>query len=66
LEAAEHPDVHYPIPLSILSSIIILVSWQTSNIMTLGDWALAVGMLVDDATVEMRTRTAIWKWVSQS
>lgn len=40
------------IPLSILSSIVIL-SWlgETINIMTLGGLALAVGILVDDATV---------------
>src|SRR5262249_36119800 len=42
------------IPLSILSSIIILsFLGQTINIMTLGGLALAVGMLVDDATVEI-------------
>ncbi len=40
------------IPLSILSSIIILsLIGQTINIMTLGGLALAVGILVDDATV---------------
>jgi CzcA family heavy metal efflux pump len=40
------------IPLSILVSIILL-SWlgETINIMTLGGLALAVGILVDDATV---------------
>jgi len=40
------------IPLSILSSILML-SWlgQTINVMTLGGLALAVGILVDDATV---------------
>jgi multidrug efflux pump subunit AcrB len=40
------------IPLAILSSILVL-SWlgQTINIMTLGGLALAVGILVDDATV---------------
>src|SRR5258705_1179354 len=42
------------IPLSILSSIIILsFLGETLNIMTLGGLALAVGMLVDDATVEI-------------
>jgi multidrug efflux pump subunit AcrB len=42
------------IPLSILCSIIILsLLGQTLNIMTLGGLALAVGMLVDDATVEI-------------
>jgi multidrug efflux pump subunit AcrB len=42
------------IPLSILCSIAVL-SWlgQTINIMTLGGLALAVGILVDDATVEI-------------
>jgi len=40
------------IPLSILTSIIILgMIHQTINIMTLGGLALAVGILVDDATV---------------
>lgn len=42
------------IPLSILTAIIGLkLSGQTLNIMTLGGLALAVGMLVDDATVEI-------------
>ncbi|PYL99323.1 MAG: RND transporter, partial [Verrucomicrobia bacterium] len=42
------------IPLSILCSIIILSALgQTMNLMTLGGLALAVGILVDDATVEM-------------
>src|SRR5438093_13454596 len=42
------------IPLSILCSIIILsVLGQTMNLMTLGGLALAVGILVDDATVEI-------------
>lgn len=40
------------IPLSILTSLIVLgVIGQTINIMTLGGLALAVGILVDDATV---------------
>ena len=40
------------IPLAILSSIIMLAALgQTLNIMTLGGLALAVGILVDDATV---------------
>jgi len=40
------------IPLSILSSIFMLsVLGQTINVMTLGGLALAVGVLVDDATV---------------
>jgi len=42
------------IPLSILNSILILNSLgQTINVMTLGGLALAVGILVDDATVEI-------------
>lgn len=42
------------IPLSILVSIITLWSLgQTLNVMTLGGMALAVGILVDDATVEI-------------
>ena len=40
------------IPLSILSSILVLSALkETINIMTLGGLALAVGILVDDATV---------------
>ena len=40
------------IPLSILTSIIVLwMLHETINIMTLGGLALAVGILVDDATV---------------
>ncbi|HEV7218108.1 MAG TPA: efflux RND transporter permease subunit [Terriglobales bacterium] len=42
------------IPLSILVSVIMLsVLGETFNIMTLGGLALAVGILVDDATVEI-------------
>src|ERR1700720_1210943 len=42
------------IPLAILTSIIIFSSLgETINIMTLGGLALAVGILVDDATVEI-------------
>jgi len=42
------------IPLSILVSIIVLKLFgQTLNLMTLGGMALAVGMLVDDSTVEI-------------
>ena len=42
------------IPLAIFSSIIIMSALgQTLNIMTLGGLALAVGILVDDATVEV-------------
>ncbi len=42
------------IPLSILSSIIALSALSMSlNIMTLGGLALAIGILVDDATVEI-------------
>jgi multidrug efflux pump subunit AcrB len=42
------------IPLSILVSLIVLsLMGQTINVMTLGGLALAVGILVDDATVEI-------------
>jgi multidrug efflux pump subunit AcrB len=42
------------IPLSILCSVIVLGALgETLNIMTLGGLALAVGILVDDATVEI-------------
>src|ERR1700683_4459403 len=42
------------IPLAILTSLIVLsVIGETINIMTLGGLALAVGILVDDATVEV-------------
>jgi CzcA family heavy metal efflux pump len=46
------------IPLSILTSIIVMYALgQTLNIMTLGGLALAVGILVDDATVEVENTT---------
>jgi CzcA family heavy metal efflux pump len=42
------------IPLSVLVSVIVLKYLnQTLNVMTLGGMALAVGILVDDATVEI-------------
>ena len=42
------------IPLSILTSLVILWAMgHTINVMTLGGMALAVGILVDDATVEI-------------
>ena len=42
------------IPLAIFSAVIALnLAGQTINIMTLGGLALAIGMLVDDATVEV-------------
>ncbi len=42
------------IPLSIATSLVILYALQqTINVMTLGGLALAVGILVDDATVEI-------------
>jgi multidrug efflux pump subunit AcrB len=42
------------IPLSILCSLVVLhLLGETINIMTLGGLALAVGILVDDATVEI-------------
>ncbi len=46
--------VFVAIPLSILSSIILLsLTGYTLNIMTLGGLALAIGILVDDATVTL-------------
>ncbi len=42
------------IPLAIISSLLLLAALgETINIMTLGGLALAVGILVDDATVEI-------------
>src|SRR5215475_4506481 len=42
------------IPFAILSAVVCLwVTGQTINIMTLGGLALAVGILVDEATVEI-------------
>jgi multidrug efflux pump subunit AcrB len=42
------------IPLSIATSLVILTAMgETINVMTLGGLALAVGILVDDATVEI-------------
>jgi multidrug efflux pump subunit AcrB len=42
------------IPLSILTSLVVLsLLGETINVMTLGGMALAVGILVDDATVEI-------------
>ncbi|HEY9714165.1 MAG TPA: efflux RND transporter permease subunit, partial [Chroococcales cyanobacterium] len=46
--------VSISIPLSVMAGLIILkLLGQTLNTMTLGGFALAVGMLVDDATVEV-------------
>lgn len=46
------------IPLSIMASIAFMASLgQTLNTLTLGGLALAVGMLVDDATVEVENTT---------
>lgn len=50
--------VFLSIPLSILTSICILSALgMTMNTMTLGGLALAVGILVDDATVEIENTT---------
>jgi multidrug efflux pump subunit AcrB len=50
--------VFLSIPLAVLTSICILSAMgQTLNTMTLGGLALAVGMLVDDATVEIENTT---------
>lgn len=44
------------IPLSVLKSLLLLsVLGESINVMTLGGLALAVGALVDDATVESKT-----------
>lgn len=49
------------IPLSIICSIFILSALgQTINLMTLGGLSLAVGMLVDDATVEIENIDRNW------
>ncbi len=49
------------IPLSVLTSIMVMSALhETINIMTLGGLALAVGILVDDATVTIETSSAIW------
>src|SRR5579862_111075 len=46
--------VSISIPLSILTSLLVMsMLGETLNIMTLGGLALAVGILVDDATVEI-------------
>jgi multidrug efflux pump subunit AcrB len=58
------------IPLSILTSLLLLsVLGETINIMTLGGLALAVGVLVDDATVEienMQRNVAMGKELRQA
>src|SRR4029077_19695365 len=58
------------IPLAILTSIITLSAiGETINIMTLGGLALAVGILVDDATVEIENinrNIALGKEVEQA
>src|SRR5262249_54089069 len=58
------------IPLSILTSIIVLSALgETINIMTLGGLALAVGILVDDATVEIENinrNLALGKEITQA
>src|SRR5271168_4648332 len=58
------------IPLSILTSLLLLsVLGQSINIMTLGGLALAVGVLVDDATVEienMQRNVAMGKELRQA
>ena len=58
------------IPLSILTSLLLLsVLGESINVMTLGGLALAVGVLVDDATVEienMQRNLAMGKSLRQS
>ncbi|HEX3313298.1 MAG TPA: efflux RND transporter permease subunit [Gemmataceae bacterium] len=42
------------IPLALMGAVVALwVTWQTINLMTLGGLALAIGILVDEATVEV-------------
>ena len=55
------------IPLSILTSLIVLSALgETINIMTLGGLALAVGILVDDATVEIENINRNSPWAKRS
>jgi multidrug efflux pump subunit AcrB len=50
------------IPLSILTSLAVLAALgETVNVMTLGGLALAVGILVDDATVAIENTYRCWK-----
>jgi multidrug efflux pump subunit AcrB len=52
------------IPLSILASVIALSALgQTINVMTLGGLALAVGILVDDATVMIENINTHLAWI---
>jgi multidrug efflux pump subunit AcrB len=52
--------VFFSIPLAIFSSILIMgIFGETLNTLTLGGLALAVGILVDDATVEIENTTRI-------
>ena len=52
--------VFFSIPLAIFSSILVMgIFGQTLNTLTLGGLALAVGILVDDATVEIENTTRI-------
>ena len=42
------------IPLALMASVVALwITGQTINVMTLGGLALAIGILVDEATVEI-------------
>ena len=54
-QLAQHGDRRRTsIPLSIFAGIVgLFLTGQTINLMTLGGLALAIGMLVDDATVEI-------------
>lgn len=63
--------VFVSIPLSVLASIIILsLMGETLNVMTLGGLALAIGILVDDATVTLenihRNRHSLGKPLRQA
>jgi multidrug efflux pump subunit AcrB len=49
-------------PTSILTSLAVLAALgETVNVMTLGGLALAVGILVDDATVAIENTYRCWK-----
>ena len=60
-QLAQHADYRYFDSAGHLVSIVCLsVLGQTMNLMTLGGLALAVGILVDDATVEIENISATW------
>lgn len=56
------------IPFALLSAVVMLwAAGQTINVMTLGGLALAVGVLVDEATVEIENiHTQMWPRISHA